>query len=289
MWAKWAKSKKNGFTIVELLIVIVVIAILAAITIVAFNGVQNRARSSSASSALAQAKKKLEVYKVDYNSYPGNGSLSAAGISDADVSYQYNSISNNTSYCLTGTIGTVSYNISPTSIPNEGACPGHTSGGNTLVTNIMTNSSFESGTTGWSNYTGGVASQVSGDGVVIGNSAMEVSVTAAGQSGVRYVTPALAANTAYTFSIYITPISGDITSLGINIGDGAGTRANNAFGTSLTLGQTIRKTVSWTSSAGPGTTQIAIFRFAAVSNSAVFRVDAAMLEQGSSATSYNGT
>lgn len=41
---------KKGFTIVELLIVIVVIGILAAITIVAFNGVQNRAHNASAQS-----------------------------------------------------------------------------------------------------------------------------------------------------------------------------------------------------------------------------------------------
>lgn len=37
---------EKGFTIVELLIVIVVIGILAAITIVAFNGVQNRAKAA---------------------------------------------------------------------------------------------------------------------------------------------------------------------------------------------------------------------------------------------------
>ncbi len=38
--------RSRGFTIVELLIVIVVIGILAAITIVAFNGVQQRAKDS---------------------------------------------------------------------------------------------------------------------------------------------------------------------------------------------------------------------------------------------------
>lgn len=42
---KWAQ-KQTGFTIVELLIVIVVIAILAAVTIVAYNGIQNQARQS---------------------------------------------------------------------------------------------------------------------------------------------------------------------------------------------------------------------------------------------------
>jgi len=40
--------KQQGFTIVELLIVIVVIGILAAITIVSFNGVQDRAKTTQA-------------------------------------------------------------------------------------------------------------------------------------------------------------------------------------------------------------------------------------------------
>lgn len=42
------RGRESGFTIVELLIVIVVIGILAAITIVAYNGIQERARLSSA-------------------------------------------------------------------------------------------------------------------------------------------------------------------------------------------------------------------------------------------------
>lgn len=44
------KAQQTGFTIVELLIVIVVIGILAAITVVAYNGIQDRARLAKISS-----------------------------------------------------------------------------------------------------------------------------------------------------------------------------------------------------------------------------------------------
>lgn len=50
-----------GFTIVELLIVVVVIAILAAITIVAFNGIRQRAESSAQKSDLAQVHRKIQT------------------------------------------------------------------------------------------------------------------------------------------------------------------------------------------------------------------------------------
>lgn len=61
----------SGFTIVELLIVIVVIAILAAITIVAYNGIQSRARESSLRSDLTNISKQLELYRAD-GDYPAN-------------------------------------------------------------------------------------------------------------------------------------------------------------------------------------------------------------------------
>lgn len=61
---------RKGFTIVELLIVIVVIAILAAISVVAYNGVQERARNSSALTLASQIAKKAEVYYAVNGTYP---------------------------------------------------------------------------------------------------------------------------------------------------------------------------------------------------------------------------
>ena len=59
------KKAQAAFTIVELLIVIVVIAILAAISIVAYNGIQNRGYASAIQSDLAGFAKKLELVKID--------------------------------------------------------------------------------------------------------------------------------------------------------------------------------------------------------------------------------
>ena len=66
MWAK----QKQGFTIVELLIVIVVIAILAAISIVAYNGIQTRAENNKTISAVAAYTRAITVYAADNSIYP---------------------------------------------------------------------------------------------------------------------------------------------------------------------------------------------------------------------------
>lgn len=66
------KLKQRGFTIVELLIVIVVIAILAAITIVAYNGIQNRGKASAAQSAQNVMIKKAEAANAVASAYPAS-------------------------------------------------------------------------------------------------------------------------------------------------------------------------------------------------------------------------
>lgn len=133
MWANInqqinSKQNRSGFTIVELLIVIVIIGILAAITIVAYNGIQDRARVSATTSALAQANKKIRVWQAsNSDQYPA--SLSDAGITESEnVSLQYTS-DNSTSpstYCVTATYGTTSYYTDNSGgSPKSGVCAGY--------------------------------------------------------------------------------------------------------------------------------------------------------------------
>lgn len=89
--------KKRGFTIVELLIVIVVIGILAAIVIVAYSGIQVRARNSQTTSA-------ARGYYSAFLSYvASNGKLPPD---------QYNGMAN---YCLNHPVGQC---VNSTAAPN---------------------------------------------------------------------------------------------------------------------------------------------------------------------------
>ncbi len=75
-------QNNKGFTIVELLIVIVVIAILAAISIVAYTGIQNRARASSGQQLASQVAKKFEAAGAIKGTYY---STNGAGVSGANL------------------------------------------------------------------------------------------------------------------------------------------------------------------------------------------------------------
>lgn len=76
------RTTHRGFTIVELLIVIVVIAILAAISIVAYTGIQARARDSQVASAANQIEKAIRLFHVNTGKQPHSGSQSTGPIAD---------------------------------------------------------------------------------------------------------------------------------------------------------------------------------------------------------------
>ena len=142
--------KQTGFTIVELLIVVVVIAILAAITIVSYNGIQNRTKQSAAQSAVAQASKKVLTYAVQNGDlYPPD--LAATGMNNTDgLEYSYNNNVTPKTYGITSTKGAFSYYVSnSTPSPTVGSYAGHAKGGVAVITNLIANPSFENGTSGW--------------------------------------------------------------------------------------------------------------------------------------------
>lgn len=62
--SRFVNRTSPAFTIVELLIVIVVIGILAAISIVAYNGIQSRARDTQRVTDMANIKKALLAYNA---------------------------------------------------------------------------------------------------------------------------------------------------------------------------------------------------------------------------------
>lgn len=80
----------RGFTIVELLIVIVVIAILAAISVVAYSGIQQRARDAQRQNDIQAITKALELYYIDKGYYPvctGSTSINTSWCTTADASW----------------------------------------------------------------------------------------------------------------------------------------------------------------------------------------------------------
>lgn len=66
------KQKQAGFTIVELLIVVVVIAILAAVTIIGYQGIQQRAVSSVTSNVIDSWDQTIKAAGVEGATMPLN-------------------------------------------------------------------------------------------------------------------------------------------------------------------------------------------------------------------------
>ncbi len=70
-----SSNKTKGFTLVELLIVIVVIAILAAISIVAYNGVTQKARDDERVATARNLVNAAAAYNSEHDSWPQHSDL----------------------------------------------------------------------------------------------------------------------------------------------------------------------------------------------------------------------
>lgn len=196
-------TRARGFTIVELLIVIVVIGILAAITIVAFNGIQQRARVATVKADLSSASKQLELANLNDGAYPADSSSLKAS---TGTTYQYAFNASANTYCLTATNGTSTYKVSSTATtPTEGGCAGHGVGGVAAITNLVTNPSFEASTsTGGGNIStsGGTQSFVTEAGGPAGNVFRRGTYSGAASTGWGQYTGSVPVGT-YTASVWV--------------------------------------------------------------------------------------
>ncbi len=113
-WVSNKMMQARGFTIVELLIVIVVIAILAAITIVAYNGIQDRARSAALRSDLTQIDKQLKLFQSDKGTYPATVSTNCSTTPDSATNKCLKVSSGNTVSSYSSPSSGNSYNLTVT-------------------------------------------------------------------------------------------------------------------------------------------------------------------------------
>ena len=121
------ENSNKGFTIVELLIVVVVIAILAAITIVAYNGIQTRAKTSSLTGDLRNVAMKIANDLTLNGTYPAsiaaiNNGEGFRPSNDATLSYTVDNSSDPKTFCVTGTLGSINYFVNQTNKVVKGTC-----------------------------------------------------------------------------------------------------------------------------------------------------------------------
>lgn len=122
-------KRTSGFTLVELLIVIVVIAILAAISVVAYNGIQNRSRAAATESDRKSITKGIEIYRITNDKYVPTdaddlNSVGLGGMADKiDITDSYPSPGNTSTPKGKFFVRTNNYTLQP-NVCNGGACGG---------------------------------------------------------------------------------------------------------------------------------------------------------------------
>lgn len=279
-------SKTSAFTLVELLIVIVVIAILAAISIVAYNGIQERARVASVSSALTQAAKKIKLWQVD------NPDTTPAALDDAEVitppnvTFQYTRINNDQDYCITATQGNTSYYLNSTTQanPTKGGCPGHGQGGAQAITNLVLNPSVEASMNNIGNANGATSTSQTSS-ALFGSQGIRVVAPANSiDSGIQFgVSGSVSSGTSYTASVSVRAVAAGNYRLSIQgAGSASGSGGTNTW---IGAGQTARLSTTWTPT-NTGNIAFYALRTGGQSGAHTFDVDGAMLVAGSSSTTF---
>ena len=268
------KRGVKGFTIVELLIVIVVIGILAAITIVAYNGVQDRARNAAVQTDMANATKKVALAKVDSGNelYPATSPVT----NTANTTTSYTTYNGQKGYCLqtTSNAGNISSYITAGGDTKSGTC--------NTITNMVTNPSAEAGTTGWGAPNAGTFVWTP-DTNMSGAYIMRYTAPANGvESGAQFpVSGTFTAGTKYTASFTLKAITAGTYSLSIQ-GTAASTGRDTA---TMTAGQTRRFSFTWTPTTSGGISFYAL-RSTPYSGANTFDVDAVMVYAGDTVYDY---
>lgn len=147
-------SSLKGFTIVELLIVIIVIGILAAITVVAFNGIQQRAQNTVLTTDLDNATRVIRIVHADTGSYPTTFPSDLKLSKNVGVSLA--STGDAATFCINAQMNTgndiirMYYDSNSSAGMTAGVCSGATIAGSesgNIKPNLISNPEF---TSGWS-------------------------------------------------------------------------------------------------------------------------------------------
>lgn len=270
---------ERGFTIVELLIVIVVIAILAAISIVAYNGIQDRAREASAVSAARNVATQIQLYETENGTYPTD--LDDVDITDTG-STTYNYRSSSTAWCATITVGNKSSWVSnERQTPQEGACAGMGAGGQQVMTNLHQNPSLKTSASGYSAANNATIERRS-ESAIHGNYGLRVITNAGGNqdSGVNIGIPSpVSAGEPITYSISIRAVTAG--TYRISFQSTAGGQQTKSIG--LAAGQVGRLTYTHT----PTTSgSIVAYILRTTTSAATFDIDGIMVTKGAEVPSY---